>query len=80
MENKDKKPFVFDRSNYKLLLIGIGLNVIGFLLMIGGAAPTLDEFNADELFSHRRITLSTIVIVLGYVVILYSIMKKPNRE
>jgi hypothetical protein len=80
MENKDKKPFVFDRSNYKFLLIGLGLNVIGFLLMIGGAAPSPDEFNADELFSHRRITLAPIVIIIGYGVILYSIMKKPNKE
>jgi hypothetical protein len=80
MENKDKKPFVFDRSNYKFLLIGIGLNVLGFLLMIGGAAPSPEEFNAEELFSHRRITLAPIVIVLGYVVILYSIMKKPNKK
>lgn len=79
MENKDKKPFVFDRSNYKFLFIGLGLNVVGFLLMIGGAAPSPDEFNAEELFSHRRITLAPIVIVLGYAVILYSIMKKPKK-
>lgn len=80
MENKDKKPFVFDRSNYKFLFIGLGLNVVGFLLMIGGAAPSPDEFNAEELFSHRRITLAPIVIVLGYAVILYSIMKKPKKN
>jgi hypothetical protein len=79
MENKDKKPFVFDRSNYKFLFIGLGLNVVGFLLMIGGEAPSPDEFNAEELFSHRRITLAPIVIVLGYAVILYSIMKKPKK-
>lgn len=80
MENKDKKPFVFDRSNYKFLLIGLGLNVVGFLLMIGGASPSPDEFNAEELFSHRRITIAPIVIVLGYAVILYSIMKKPTKK
>ena len=80
MDNKNKRPFVFDRSNYKYLLIGLGLNVIGFLLMIGGASPSPDEFNADELFSHRRITIAPIVIVLGYGVILYSIMKKPSKK
>ena len=80
MENKDRKSFVFDKSNYKFLLIGLGLNVVGFLLMIGGAAPSPDEFDADQLFSHRRITLAPIVIILGYIVILYSIMKKPSKK
>lgn len=80
MENKDRKPFVFNKSNYKFLLIGLALNVIGFLLMIGGAAPSPDEFNADELFSHRRITLAPILIVVGYIVIIYSIMKKPSKK
>lgn len=78
--NKEKRHFVFNRSNYILLLIGIGLNVLGFLLMIGGAAESLDEFNEAELFSHRRITVAPIVIILGYIVILYSIMKKPKSE
>lgn len=80
MENKDRKPFVFNKSNYKFLLIGLALNVIGFLLMIGGAAPSPDEFNAEELFSHRRITIAPILIVLGYIVIIYSIMKKPTKK
>lgn len=80
MEEKVERKFVFDRSNYILLLIGIGLNILGFLLMIGGAAENPDEFHAEELFSHRRITVAPIIIVLGYGVILYSIMKKPKQK
>ncbi len=71
-----QKTFVFNRSNYILLLIGIGLNILGFILMIGGAAETKEAFNEEELFSHIRITLSPILILLGYIVIIYSIMKK----
>lgn len=78
--NKKERHFVFNRSNYILLLIGIGLNLLGFLLMIGGAAETLNEFNETELFSRIRITVSPIIIVLGYIVILYSIVKKPKNE
>ena len=77
--SEKQKTFVFNRSNYILLLIGIGLNIIGFILMIGGAAETKEAFNEDELFSHIRITLSPILIVLGYIVIIYSIMKKPKE-
>jgi hypothetical protein len=52
------------------------INVLGYILMIGGGAENLNDFNADELFSTTRITISPILIVAGYVVILYSIMKK----
>lgn len=75
--NRDKK-FIFNRSNYVYLIAGILLNVIGFLLMIGGAAENPNEFDASSLFSDMRITVSPILILLGYAVIIYSIMKKPK--
>lgn len=78
--SEKQKTFVFNRSNYIFLLIGIGLNILGFILMIGGAAETKEAFDASELFSHVRITLSPILIVLGYIVIIYSIMKKPKKD
>lgn len=78
MEDKDKKGFVFNRSNYIFLFIGLGLNIIGFLLMIGGADTDLNEFNANGLFSPVRLTVAPIVILLGYAVIFYSIMKRPK--
>lgn len=76
---KEKTSFLFNKSNYTFLIIGVLLNVVGFLLMIGGAAEDLNEFNADELFSPVRLTVAPILIVLGYAVIIYSIMKKPKK-
>lgn len=77
--SEKQKTFVFNRSNYILLLIGVVLNILGFVLMIGGAAESKDAFNEAELFSHVRITISPILIILGYIVIIYSIMKKPKK-
>jgi len=77
MENK-KSQFGFQPENYKILLIGLAINVLGFLLMIGGAAETPDAFKEDELFSTTRITISPMLIVAGYIVILYAIMKKSK--
>jgi hypothetical protein len=68
--------FGFDPKNYKWLFVGLAINLLGYILMIGGGAENLNDFNADELFSTTRITISPILIVAGYVVILYSIMKK----
>jgi hypothetical protein len=72
-------PFAFDAKNYRLLLIGLAINILGFVLMIGGASEDPNQFNGDELFSNTRITIAPILIVLGYVVVFYSIMKK-NKE
>lgn len=73
-----KNAFGFQPENYRLLLIGLAINVIGFLLMIGGGADDPNSFNADELFSARRITISPLLIVIGYVVIMYAIMKRKK--
>jgi hypothetical protein len=68
--------FGFNPKNYRWLFIGLAINVLGYILMIGGGAESLDEFNADQLFSTTRITIAPILIVGGYVVILFSIMKR----
>jgi hypothetical protein len=77
MENK-KSQFGFQPENYKLLLIGLAINVLGFLLMIGGAAEDPNAFDASELFSARRITIAPMLIVAGYIVIIYAILKKKK--
>jgi hypothetical protein len=48
--------------------------------MIGGAAENLNDFNGKELFSPIRITIAPIIILLGYVIIIYSIMKRPKTS
>ncbi len=78
MENKSSIPFGLKRENYKWLLIGLAINILGFLLMIGGGSADKTQFLADEIFSHRRITLAPALVVLGYIVILYAIMKKDK--
>jgi len=76
----NKSQFGFQPENYKILLIGLAINLLGFILMIGGAATEANEFDANELFSVRRITIAPILIVLGYVVILYAIMKRKSTK
>lgn len=72
--------FAFQKENYKWLIIGIVINVIGFMLMIGGGSDNPNEFNADELFSPVRLTVAPILIISGYIVIIYAIMKKPKKN
>ena len=74
-----KTGFAFGKENYIILVIGVVVVTIGYLLMIGGGSDDPNQFHADEIFSFRRITLSPIVILLGFVVVLYGIMKKSKE-
>lgn len=69
--------FAFGKQNYKLLLIGLVLILVGFLLMIGGGSDDPNVFS-DKIFDFRRITLAPILVLAGYVVEIFAIMKKPK--
>ena len=69
--------FAFGKENYRLLLIGLAFLVAGFLLMIGGGAEDRTEFSYD-IFNFRRLTLAPILILIGYVIEIFAIMKKPK--
>lgn len=73
-----RQSFPFTRENYKLLIIGLVMIVVGFLLMIGGEAESPDKFN-PEVFSFRRITLAPLVVLFGFAFEIYAIMKKPKE-
>jgi hypothetical protein len=69
--------FAFGKENYRLMLIGLAFIVAGFLLMVGGGSSDPTKFN-PEIFSFRRITLAPILILTGYVIEIFAIMKKPR--
>lgn len=64
-------PFV--RMNYILLLAGVALIAIGFYLM------SLDNFVDATQFS-ISLHIAPIVVVAGFVGIIYAIMYKPAAE
>jgi hypothetical protein len=75
-----KNEFAIGKQNYTLLLIGFGIIILGFVLMMGGGTEDPNVFNADELFSFRRITLAPIVVLFGFAFEIWAIMKKPKEE
>jgi hypothetical protein len=77
---KIKPHFAFQPENYRLLLIGLAVNIIGFICMIGGGAEDPTTFNADELFSTLRITIAPMLIVAGYIVMIVAIMRKTKHQ
>lgn len=73
----DKKDFAFGKTNFILLGIGMLVVVIGFLLMAGGSS-TSEAFNPD-IFSARRIKVAPIVCLLGFVSMIYAVVRNPEK-
>ena len=63
------------RKNYIILAIGFAVVLLGYVLMAGGGSHSATEFNYD-MFSFRRITLAPILVVGGFVVEIYGILKR----
>ena len=76
---EEEKQFAFSKKNYTILIIGLGLIVIGFLLMIGGGSDDPQEFNY-AIFNFQRLTLAPIVILAGLVVEIFAIMWRPKTS
>ena len=80
MKNNEQKPdFLFEKVNYKFLLIGIGVIVLGFILMSGGGSDNPKVFSED-VFSFRRIRLAPTVVLIGFGITIYSIFKSSKKS
>lgn len=78
---RGNQTFLFDRQNYLWMGIGLLCILIGFALMSGGKSPDPHQFNYDEVYSFRRITLAPIVIMIGFGIEAYAIMlKHPGKK
>ncbi len=74
----NQKVMPFGKQNYIIVLIGIALLVLGFILMLGGGSNDPDVFN-EKMFDFQHITLSTILILAGFVVEIVAIFGKGKK-
>lgn len=71
-----KEKFAFDKTNFILLAVGMAVVVVGFLLMTG---PVSTEAGFEpDIFSVRRIKVAPVVCLLGFVFMIYAVLKKPK--
>lgn len=74
----DKRDLAFDKVNYILLAIGMAVVVIGFLLMSGGGSSE-SAYNPD-IFSVRRIKVAPVVCFVGFVSMIYAVVRRPKDK
>ena len=75
---ENKHEFLFEKVNYKILLIGIGVIALGFILMSGGGSDDPNVFN-EEIFNFRRIRLAPTTVLIGFGITIYAILKNPKK-
>ena len=73
----DRMYFVLDKMNYILLAVGMAIVVLGFILMSGGGST--DTSYDPDIFSARRIKVAPVVCLLGFVSMIYAVMRKPKK-
>ena len=74
---KEKRKMVFGKKNYQLMLLGLIFITLGFLLMSGGGSEDPNIFN-DEIYNFRRIRVAPILVVFGFIIEVYAIMRNPK--
>ena len=72
-----EEKFLFQRENYILFGIVLIFIILGFILMTGGGSDDPQIYN-EELFNSRRIILSPLLIVVGFVIEVFAILRRPK--
>ncbi|AZZ59522.1 DUF3098 domain-containing protein [Riemerella anatipestifer] len=78
----NENSFYFKKVNYKWMLIGLVCVVLGFILMMGSGANTTPDGKFDpnywneDIFSIRRIRIAPLLVVTGFVIQVYAILKR----
>ncbi len=66
-------------KNVRFVLIGLIVMVAGYILMAGGGSSDPDVFN-PEIFNFRRLVISPLLVIIGIVIVIVAIMKKPRED
>lgn len=80
MTDKKATGTLFNKQNYTWMAIGGAVMVVALLLMAGGKSDDPNVFNYDQVYSKTRITVAPILLLLGLMIEVYAIMRKPRAS
>lgn len=75
-----KSSALFGRENYKWMIIGLVVIILGLILMAGGKSEDPNVFKYEEVYSKRRITLAPILILIGLGLEVFAIFRRPDNN
>lgn len=79
-KNKKQLDILFTKDNYMWMAIGAVVIALGMFLMSGGKNADPNTFDYKTVYSTTRITVAPILILLGFVIEIYAIFKKPKTS
>ncbi|GAB2773403.1 hypothetical protein GCM10027275_15460 [Rhabdobacter roseus] len=65
-------PLPFGSANYRLMLVGIGIILLGFFIM----SLDSEEFG----FGVLGLTVGPIITIIGFIVEFWAILYKPSNQ
>ena len=69
-----KRDFAFGKENFILIAVAVAVIAIGFMLMSGGGSQDPTGF------SSRRIVVAPAVTVIGFVLMIFGILKNSKNK
>ena len=75
---KNNKDFIFKKSNYLIMIVGIIFIGLGFSLMSGGGSDDPNIFST-EIYNFRRIRLAPSLVLIGFGIQVYAILYKAKK-
>lgn len=73
-----KNTFLFEKTNFYIMIAGLVFIMVGFILMAGGGSDDPNVFNED-IYSFRRIRLAPTLILIGLGLQVYAILFKSKK-
>jgi hypothetical protein len=74
-----QKRILFGKKNYFILFLSLIIIAIGFFLMSGGGSNDSNIFN-PEIFNFRRIKLAPTIVIIGFMLSVFSILMKNKNS
>jgi len=71
---------LFAKENYTWMIIGAVVIALGMFLMSGGKNTDPNVFDTNQVYGTTRITIAPILIVIGLLIEVYAIFKKPKNK
>jgi hypothetical protein len=79
MADNKTTPSIFNKDNYKWMLIGLLVIAVGMFLLSGGVSNKDPKvFDKGAVYSTTRITIAPILILAGLVIEIFAIFRKPK--
>lgn len=77
--NQGKRPPLFRKTNYILMVVGAVVLIAGYICLRGGAVADPNTFDG-EIFNARRLVVAPILMFAGLVIEVVAIMWHPRAK